>query len=121
MAVPSGVVVPDGGLAAWFVVFSAFIMFFQQQGFSYSFGVLVEPISQVYQTGRADISIISSILMFLSNGSALVAIFLVRRLSHRSAALLGTALSGTGLLVAGISVLYLPPYIWILYITVSIL
>ena len=111
--------VPNSGYLAWLIVLGSFIVNFMQNGFTYSFGLLIDPISHHYSSGRATAALTNSIMFFISQGSGPLAAILVRKLSHRSVNLLGTVLATGGLVGAGFCVQFLPPYIWALYFMVS--
>ena len=53
---------PDGGLG-WLVVLACFLTTFTLDGIGYSFGVMLQPLSDEFKSGTGAISFVGSLLM----------------------------------------------------------
>lgn len=100
--------VPDGGCQAWTVVFASFLMSFIQDGFSYSFGLLLLPLVNIFNVGRTEASFTSSVHTFLTIGSGPVAVLLIKKTNHRICSIIGTMIAILGLLISGLYIQFAP-------------
>ena len=117
---PPGPTRPDGGCTAWTVVAASFMISLIQEGFSYSFGLLVPRISHKFQVGRAESSLTSSIFIFLTFASGPMVAVLTNKFGHRLVTICGVLLSSCGLLIAAAYIhLSSSPSIFVLYISVG--
>ena len=111
---------PDGGCTAWTVVAASFMISLIQEGFSYSFGLLLPRISDKFDVGRAESSLTSSIFIFLTFASGPLVAVLTNKFGHRLVTICGVLLSSSGLLIAAAYIhLSSSPSIFVLYITVG--
>ena len=92
----------DGGMLGWTMVFASFMTSFIQDGFRYSFGLLLPQVEDHFSVGRAEASLTSSILTFLTLALGPVAALLLPRLGHRATTILGSVLATLGLALAGL-------------------
>ena len=112
---------PDGGCRAWTVVMASFFISFLQDGFTYSFGLLLPKISHHFQVGRGEAALTSSVMIFLIFASGPLVAVLTTRHGHRAVTLLGVAISSAGLLTAAVYIhLINVPNILVLYLSVGL-
>ena len=113
---------PDGGCTAWVVVAASFMISLIQEGFIYSFGLLLPRISDRFSVGRAESSLISSIFIFLTFGSGPLVAVLTTRFGHRLVTIVGVIFSTAGLLTAAVYIhLFSTPSIFVIYVTIGLL
>ena len=113
---------PDGGCTAWVVVAASFMISLIQEGFIYSFGLLLPRISDRFSVGRAESSLISSIFIFLTFGSGPLVAVLTTRFGHRLVTIVGVIFSTAGLLTAAVYIhLSSSPSIFVIYVTIGLL
>ena len=114
-------VVLDGGCKAWTVVFASFMMSFIQDGFSYSFGLLLLPLVEHFNVGRTEASITSSVHTFLTIGSSPVAVRLIKKTNHKICSIIGSLTAILGLLISGTYIQFAPKeYLNIVVIYISL-
>ena len=112
--------VPDGGCIAWTIVFASFLMSFIQDGFSYSFGLLLLPLVEHFHVGRTEASFTSSVHTFLTIGSGPVAVLLIKKTNHRICSIIGTLIAILGLLISGLYIQFSPEKnIVVIYLTLG--
>ena len=101
---------------------ASFFISFLQDGFTYSFGLLLPRISQHFQVGRGEAALSSSIMIFLIFAIGPLVAALTTKYGHRAVTLLGVAVSSFGLLTAAVYIhLINVPNIVVLYLTVGLL
>ena len=100
---------------------ASFFISFLQDGFTYSFGLLLPRISEHFQVGRGEAALSSSIMIFLIFAIGPLAAALTTKYGHRAVTLLGVAVSSFGLLTAAVYIhLINVPNIVVLYLTVGL-
>lgn len=57
---------PDGGLWAWIVVVASFMISFIQDGILFSFGVFLPEMSAYFESGKAEATVINSVMTFMT-------------------------------------------------------
>ena len=101
---------------------ASFFISFLQDGFTYSFGLLLPKISQHFQVGRGEAALTSSVMIFLIFASGPLVAGLTTKHGHRAVTLLGVAISSAGLLTAAVYIhLMSVPNILVLYLSVGLL
>ena len=104
------------------MVAASFFISFLQDGFTYSFGLLLPRISEHFQVGRGEAALTSSIMIFLIFASGPMVAGLTAKYSHRLVTVLGVAVSSTGLVLAAAYIhLTTAPSIVVLYLSVGLL
>ena len=100
---------------------ASFFISFLQDGFTYSFGLLLPRISQHFQVGRGEAALSSSIMIFLIFAIGPLVAALTTKYGHRAITLLGVTVSSFGLLTAAVYIhLINVPNIVVLYLTVGL-
>ena len=79
-------------------------MSFIQDGFSYSFSLLLLPLVENFNVGRTEASFTSSVHTFLTIGSGPVAVLLIKKTNHRICSIVGTVIAILGLLISGLNI-----------------
>ena len=116
--------IPDGGCKAWTVVFASFMMSFIQDGFSYSFGLLLLPLVEHFNVGRTEASFTSSVHTFLTIGSSPVAVLLIKKTNHKICSIIGSLTAILGLLISGTYIQFAPKEylnIVVIYLTLGVM
>ncbi len=105
----------DGGYA-WLVVFSCFLLQFYAIGITFSFGVILVELKEVYHSTNAIVSWIGSIQGFMLYFTGVIAAPLIEFYSYRTIAITGSVISAFGMLLSAFS-----PYLYVLYMTYGLL
>jgi len=115
MPTSSSVTPPDGGWG-WAVVFASFMIHIIADGITYSFGVFLVELIDVFQSDRGETSLIISILVGVTLGSGPIASYFTNRYGCRLVTIGGAILAAAGmaLSVAATSIV-------VLYFTIGVL
>ena len=101
---------------------ASFFISFLQDGFTYSFGLLLPRISEHFHVGRGEAALTSSIMIFLIFASGPLVAALTTKYGHRLVTVLGVAVSSSGLLMAAVYIhLVMEPSIVVLHVSVGLL
>ena len=113
---------PDGGCLAWSIVAASSMVSFIQDGFIYSFGVMLPVLSKDFGVNKKEASLVNSLTTFMTLGSGLVVAGWTKKFGHRGVSVAGTLLAMAGLAAAGLYIsLVNEPTIGIIYLCVGIL
>lgn len=93
---------PDGGCLAWSIVAASSIVSFIQDGFLYSFGLLLPVLSTEFGVSKTEASLVHTLMSFMTLGSGPVVAEMTKRFGHRAVSVAGTLLAMAGLAAAGL-------------------
>ncbi|CAD5113872.1 DgyrCDS3036 [Dimorphilus gyrociliatus] len=90
---------PDGGWG-WVVVFSSFLLHIIADGISYSFGIFLRPFIDTFDSGRAQTSMVQSLMIGSTLCAGPIASVLTNRYGCRAVTIGGSLLAATAFIIS---------------------
>ncbi len=105
----------DGGYA-WIIAFCSFLMHFYSLGITFSFGVILVELKEVYDSNDTVVSWIGSFQGFMVFFTGFIAAPFVRHYGYQTTVITGSGLSAYGMLLSAFS-----PNVYLLYLTYGLM